>query len=125
MSKKPPSAKQWRQTIYQHHLLWVPTRESWEYLCRKSLTDPHAEIPAGVAGHVLNTEWNDGGHVIAVWINPNPWKQNVATRVGIVAHEAAPRQHRRDREDVGSGAVLGRRCRRCDLGDDAWIGGST
>lgn len=38
---------------------------------------------------MLNTEWNDGGHVIAVWINPNPWKQNVATRVGIVAHEAA------------------------------------
>lgn len=86
---KPMKAKQFRKTFYQHHLVLVPTRKSWERLCRLSLADPHATLPTGIAGHVLNAEWNDGGHVIVVWLDRDPRDRSVATRAGVIAHEAA------------------------------------
>lgn len=120
---KHMKAKQFSKTFYQHHLVLVPTRKSWERLCRLSLADPHAILPTGISGYVLNTEWNDGGHVIVVWIDRDPRDKSVATRAGVIAHEAAHAARmildniRRDREDVGSGAVLDRRHCGCAMGD--------
>lgn len=88
MSKRM-KAKRFSETFYQHDLVLVPTRKSWERLCRLSLADPHAILPTGISGHVLNTEWNDGGHAIVVWIDRDPQDKSVAARAGVIAHEAA------------------------------------
>ena len=103
---KHMNAKRFSEMFYQHDLVLVPTRKSWERLCRLSLADPHAILPTGISGHVLNTEWNDGGHAIVVWIDRDPQDTSVATRAGVIAHEAA--HIRRDEDDARARAAMAR-----------------
>ena len=90
MSK--PRAMQATEAFYQHQLVVTTSRKAWDRLCRLSL-HPNGRaghpLPPGSDGYTLRTEWADGGGVVCIWINPDPYPATVSHRAGVIAHEAA------------------------------------